>query len=219
MPNNTRKKPRACVNCQSPTSGTRCRTCFLSGWSRRATCGCGSVFKACDAVIKRGGGRHCSKRCAMIARGKSSFEDRFWPKVAKSDGCWKWLGAKDHSGYGLIRSVGGPMVRAHRASWELHFQSPGDACVLHKCDTPECVRPDHLFVGSNKENTDDKVRKGRQASGNGLPQSKITPTIASEMRSKFSLGISRAEIAREYSVSWSTVDSVVKFETWKTAGA
>lgn len=87
---------------------------------------------------------------------------RFWAKVIKSVGCWDWIGSTNNMGYGQFYVTPGRSVLAHRFSWELQASALllGE-CVLHECDHPACVRPDHLFVGSKADNTKDMVSKGR----------------------------------------------------------
>jgi hypothetical protein len=97
----------------------------------------------------------------------------FWQSVEKrGDGCWIWTGETGTRGYGMFEK-GRVRMRAHRYSWELHNgpipTDDGEWCVCHKCDTPKCVNPDHLFLGRDADNAADMVRKGRQAKG---------PTIA-----------------------------------------
>ena len=90
------------------------------------------------------------------------LRDRFENKVERIPGvdCWLWAGA--HNRYGHL-AVNGETKLAHRVSWELaHGPITGGMNVLHKCDTPLCVRPDHLFLGTQRENILDAVRKGRQ---------------------------------------------------------
>lgn len=97
-------------------------------------------------------------------RPRESLSERFWSKVQKGDGCWEWTGARHSFGYGWINRPGrgnGKMM-AHRLSWELHFGPvAGGRGVLHHCDNPCCVRPDHLFLGSQSDNVRDMWRKGR----------------------------------------------------------
>lgn len=94
---------------------------------------------------------------------RATFATRFWAKVVQSEGCWRWTGSKT-SGYGELqrgRRVEG-RVRAHRASWELHFGAiPDGLLVCHKCDNPECTNPAHLFLGTHKENMRDMAAKAR----------------------------------------------------------
>lgn len=86
--------------------------------------------------------------------------DRFWAKVAKGDDCWLWTGAVagyPGNDYGAFNKG-----KAHRFSWELHRGPiPAGLFVLHKCDVTRCVRPDHLFLGTQKDNMQDMVAKGR----------------------------------------------------------
>ena len=76
-------------------------------------------------------------------------------------GCWNWFGGKDSSGYGTYAHKGG--TKAHRYSWERANgrKIPEGYCVLHRCDNPACVNPDHLFLGSHAANMKDKARRGR----------------------------------------------------------
>ena len=92
--------------------------------------------------------------------------DRFWPKVDKRspDECWNWVGQRDHQGYGRLK-VGSKPARAHRISWMLSTgESAGSLCVLHSCDNPTCVNPDHLFAGTHSDNMRDREAKGRNHS-------------------------------------------------------
>ena len=93
------------------------------------------------------------------------METRFWAKVNKTDGCWVWM-ASGNRGYGVIAMPGrsGRMVYAHRYSYELHYGAFDQSLlVLHHCDNPACVRPDHLFLGTHLDNQQDKVSKGRHS--------------------------------------------------------
>ena len=86
-------------------------------------------------------------------------EERFWRNVHKTDGCWPWLAALNHGGYGVFSD--GRYERAHRYSWKLHNGTiPDGLCVLHSCDRRDCVNPAHLRVGTRQDNADDMRRRG-----------------------------------------------------------
>ena len=88
---------------------------------------------------------------------------RFWLKVDKTEDCWLWTLWKNDKGYGKYAPYGGEIRLAHRYAYELTFDAiPDGLFVLHRCDTPACVRPDHLFLGTHRDNMDDMVAKGRQ---------------------------------------------------------
>ena len=90
-------------------------------------------------------------------------EERFWTRVVGdlATGCWLWTGPRFREGYGSL-SYGPLRIRAHRFSWELHVGPiPEGLVVCHRCDNPPCVRPDHLFLGTQSDNLHDAVAKGR----------------------------------------------------------
>lgn len=91
--------------------------------------------------------------------------ERFWEKVLCSDGCWMWLAGRNALGYGTIQ-YGKPRrsVLAHRVAWELTHGAPppADLEVCHRCDEPACVRPDHLFLGTHRDNMRDMIAKRRR---------------------------------------------------------
>lgn len=95
--------------------------------------------------------------------------ERFWPKVDKNGPvvraelgpCWVWTGCQDDRGRGQISAPGGK-VRVHRLAWTLcNGEIPGGSSVLHRCDNPRCVNPEHLFLGTQADNIHDMWSKGR----------------------------------------------------------
>ena len=100
---------------------------------------------------------------------------RFWDRVQlvhgarklSFPGCWEWQGSRFRNGYGRI-CVRGKRIGTHRYVWEVERGAiPPGMCVLHRCDNPRCVRPDHLFLGTNSDNTQDMVQKRRHRGGGG----------------------------------------------------
>ncbi len=99
-------------------------------------------------------------------------QERFWQKVAKGgpDDCWMWTGGKADHGYGLIY-IDGKNRRTHVISWEWanDCKAPKGMSVCHTCDTPSCVNPAHLWLGTHRENLQDAGRKGRVGHKVGTP--------------------------------------------------
>jgi hypothetical protein len=100
------------------------------------------------------------------------MEQRFWTKVNKNgpNGCWIWTAAVDGGGYGNFALHKGRFVKAHRLAYEMMVgQIPEGMNVLHRCDTPRCVNPSHLFLGTQADNMADMVSKNRFRLGNRNP--------------------------------------------------
>jgi hypothetical protein len=123
--------------------------------------------------------------------------------------CWEWQGYLNESGYGFTRigGRGGKAWLAHRLSWEIHNgQIPDGLHVLHKCDNPKCVNPNHLFLGTNLDNILDRVKKGRSnpwirnAPREKHPRTKILKHELDEMLSMRKQGIKVVEIAKKFNI-------------------
>lgn len=145
---------------------------------------------------------------------------RFWSKVKKTRGCWWWVGAKFSNGYG--RFWASKEYLAHRVSWELHNGPiPEGLHVLHRCDNPSCVRPDHLSVGTHKENMRDMVNKGRSSHSTGTNgenhyRSKITAKDVKEIREKYSNSKTPLKIiAQEFGLSKIHINKILLRKIWK----
>ncbi len=134
---------------------------------------------------------------------------RFEEKFERGRGCWEWEGATAWSGYGLVCRPGGKLHwRAHRVAWTIYNGDidPEELLVCHDCDNPPCVRPDHLFLGTHKDNMMDAAVKGRL-------YTKLTPDQVREIRALCAQGIGRNEIARTYGVS-GTLIRYIKEKVW-----
>jgi hypothetical protein len=173
----------------------------------------------------------------------------FWAKVNKESGhwwngiqCWFWIAGGTKAGYGTF-SYGGRQIGAHCVSYILaNGPIPDGLFVLHRCDNPACVNPDHLYVGTSKENTHDMMAKGRDQftyrvqpervprgddhytrrnpelarHGEQLGHSKLTDELVREMRRKYAEGgATQYALAAEFNVSVATVNRVVKRRLWQ----
>jgi hypothetical protein len=169
-----------------------------------------------------------------------SLEERFWEKVNRNGpvpserpdlgSCWTWEASIDPSGYGRF-GVKKQVRKSHRVAWEIaHGPIPDGLHVLHKCDNPACVRVDHLFLGTNRDNTLDKIRKGRQPTGDrhwkrarpelGLrgekhAMAKLTEAQVIEIRRLHSAGLNQRELGERFRVSRSTIHLVVSRKLWR----
>jgi len=124
---------------------------------------CGNEVQRSPSQLRRGQVVTCSHACRKIAQQtKNPPEARFWAKVINHiAGCWEWRGATTTFGYGKL-VVNGSYIDAHRFSWALHHGPiPPGVQVLHHCDNPSCARPDHLWLGTARDNIRDCQRKER----------------------------------------------------------
>jgi len=148
---------------------------------------------------------------------------RFWAKVEirGPDECWKWIAWKS-KGYGMF-SFESKSVSSHRVSWFIHFgYLPSfnfytKSLVLHHCDNKACVNPKHLFIGTQKDNVRDCVKKGRciRASGERQHLSKLTEDQVKDIRAMRKIGLRYRSIAKMFSISINNSMKIVNIETWK----
>lgn len=148
-----------------------------------------------------------------------SLADRFWEKVQKTDSCWIWTGAHMSNGYGSIGSCAkGRRLLAHRVSWELHNGPiPDGLCALHRCDNRTCVNPNHLFLGTYKDNALDMHAKGRDnhCKGETAPSTFLTNADVLAIRAEFAQGQRIADIARNRGLKYYHVSNIVHRKTWR----
>ncbi len=143
--------------------------------------------------------------------------DLFEAKVVTepNSGCWLWLGAANSRGYGWVRR-GGKTYLAHRFAWtRARGAIPHGMSVLHRCDVPCCVNPDHLFLGTRADNNADMVAKGRQARGEKkLRLAKLSESQVHEIRSRVAAGESQRSIARAFEICQPHVGCIARGERW-----
>ena len=152
-------------------------------------------------------------------RFSKNFQNRFWKKVKKTDSCWIWNGGAIN-GYGHI-SRGSPFkggILAHVASWNLHFGTiPERLKVLHKCDNPPCVRPEHLWLGTQKDNIHDAALKGRRSSQLGERNShhKLTQHDVDCIRiACASRSCTQRSLAMLFGVTEACISSIILGKRW-----
>lgn len=149
-------------------------------------------------------------------KGTGIPEERFWHYVDKKmdHECWNWTGARLKGGYGQI-GINNKIIQVHRFSWELHFgEIPKNLCVLHKCNNPSCVNPNHLYLGTNKDNSEYMVECNRQAKGENNGRSKLTESQVKEIRNlKGQLSIRK--IAKIFNVDNTTISEIHRNQIWK----
>lgn len=149
--------------------------------------------------------------------------DRFWSKVKRTesiDDCWVWLTGKDKDGYGRFWLDGNTM-RANRASWFLHNGDISEDAdgnklfVCHKCDNPSCVNPNHLFLGTSRDNINDMLAKGRTLKGEVSNGAVLKQSEVEQILSLYSLGnTSSRKLAKQFNVSKKTILSILNGKTW-----
>lgn len=127
--------------------------------------------------------------------------------MAKSEGCWNWTASTFRDGYGQFQCPLG--TRAHRVSWALEYGEIPTLQVLHRCDNPRCVRPSHLFLGTNADNLADRQAKGRQAQGERQWKAKLTDREVSAIRQLYAIGFTQLELVAMYNSSRATVNKLV----------
>jgi hypothetical protein len=147
--------------------------------------------------------------------GRVTVEDRFWSKVWKGPDCWLWLAAYGREGYGLfqIGVKSNRMIVASRQSWIMAYGPiPEGMLVCHHCDNPQCVRPDHLFLGTRADNNADMVRKGRQVRGERHASTRLTDDQVRAIRT--SPETARV-VAAQFNTSLRSVRDIRQGRTWR----
>ena len=144
---------------------------------------------------------------------------RFFRHVEKTATCWLWTGAVQKRGhpYGKFRvREQNRTVRAHRMAYELTYGVvPNGLAVLHRCDNPRCVNPEHLFLGTQAENQADMKAKGRQARGERIAGAKLTWEEVREIRALSASGQNSVVLGKRFGVASSIVRRIIAGKIWK----
>jgi hypothetical protein len=158
-----------------------------------------------------------------MKRRKKPLIDRLLSKVEvdSATGCWNWTASKRSDGYGQLNrgGRGEGIVSAHRASYEFYCGEipQGDGyhgiCVLHRCDNKACVNPEHLFLGTQTENMDDKVSKGRQLRGETNNGTKLSETDVTAIRAAVST--KGVILANRFGVCGQLISDIRSRKIWK----
>lgn len=163
----------------------------------------------------------CSYRCSAFirnARLRKADIERLMAKIVKApNGCWEWTGYIGTSGYGSFL-LHGRNYNAHRAMWiTIHGEEPPpEIKVCHTCDNRICVNPDHLFLGTPQDNSDDMVSKRRQPLGTRNGRAKLTDDAVRAIRRRYNEGdCSIRDLASEYNATKSMIHDVVSGRTWR----
>ena len=152
------------------------------------------------------------------------FMERFLAKIEVVGECWLWIGAKQNPrrsqpvGYGVMVVCPRPRyaMLAHRLSWVFHHGLiPEGLGVLHKCDNPPCVNPDHHFLGDQKDNMEDCVTKGRKEYGENHSRATLTESKVLEIRRLADSGVGLPEIASRFNSPHPTIWAVAKRKSWR----
>lgn len=208
VPNNKKDTKRFCsMQCLKDFTPKTTKTCLV--------CGKEFSYLLCLSAYKNTG-KYCSNEC-RAKRYSNFWKEKFWKKVNKIDTCWLWTGRTGLNGrYGDFQTKWCKESSSHRISWYLHYgEIPKGLFVCHHCDNPLCVNPEHLFLGTPKDNTMDMIHKWRHQYGEKHGNAKLTDDIVREIRELKDTGLIQEEIASIYGVDRSTVGLVLNNKIWK----
>jgi hypothetical protein len=220
---------KICVKCSNEFEkglGKRCHRCvndYKNEWQRKKKnkrCEfCNQEFN--EVTISK----ECSLKCKLLNRKK------------EINGCWEWQGKISKNGYGYIQHKKKHML-THRTSYETFIENiPFGLCVCHKCDNKKCINPEHLFLGTHKDNIQDAKEKGRLPDQRGRKHSeetlkklklrrrpdkrgekhhlcKLTEKDVKEIRELLKLNFKQKEIGCRYGVDQSVISQIKHKKSW-----
>ncbi|HAM58783.1 MAG TPA: hypothetical protein DCQ64_26575 [Candidatus Rokubacteria bacterium] len=187
---------------------------------------CGEMLHLEPGVASASANHFCSRAHFGLWKSETALRNRsvlFWshvPDTPGGDECWEWQGSKNDVGYGFMGGAK-TKVYAHRWSYASFIGPiPDGAFVCHHCDNPACVRPSHLFVGTQAENMADCAAKKRARTrpmpGETNPFARLTNSDVRDIRERLSHGDAGVDIARSHGVSQSTVSHIKNGRSWAT---
>lgn len=145
---------------------------------------------------------------------------RIWSRIVRvKDGCWIWPGNKNPRGYGIV-GIEKKQYLAHRVAWQnFHDRDPGEQIVMHDCDNPSCVNPEHLTLGDRIKNNADMRARGRGCNpprhvGEKHPQAKLTKEQAREVFQRRDNGEPLKVLAEEFGISEAAVSYIYHGKNW-----
>jgi hypothetical protein len=150
-----------------------------------------------------------------MGRGETA-EARFWSRVAvtaNDEKCWEWQFGTGSFGYGTL-SFRGKKYRAHQVAWFFVKGFFSKKCLLHSCDNPLCVNPNHLREGTRTENNQDAVLRNRQARGERTGQAKLNAEKVTEIRRLLANGKTQRFVAQKFGIAEHTVWNIKNYKTW-----
>lgn len=146
---------------------------------------------------------------------KKDFIKNFWSRIniKEENDCWEWNSRTERNGYGIYQTAEnfGLSRFAHRCAWQLQNGDTNNLFVLHKCDNPKCCNINHLFLGTQKDNMEDKVNKNRQTKGESCNFSKLTIEQVRLIRKDLRF---QKIIALEYGMHQSAISLIKNNKTW-----
>jgi len=190
-----------------PGAWRDCKQCGTPFWCRGSQMPGGSLPERvmCSAACMHAAKKYTPEKAVEV----------FWSRVDKNgpNGCWLWTAAKDKWGYGDLNYLG-KHVQAHRLAWKLLRGDPGKLDCLHTCHNPTCCNPDHLYLGTDKENARDRVVAGRVLRGEKLHNTKLTAAKVLEIRA-LKGKMKQKDIAAKYGLNLTYVWQIWHRRTWK----
>jgi hypothetical protein len=163
---------------------------------------------------------------SWITENESLFQDKYtkferylvykrffkYVTVGKPNECWEWKGGTDEDGYGIFNWHEKKIKNAHVAAYELFTGKRHGLCVCHKCDNPPCCNPNHLWLGTRRQNNQDMMDKGRHKRTNA----KLTPDDAKAIRKLYAEGkLTQIDIGKKYKVHNALVSRIISNKAWR----